>query len=165
MKVASGEVGGFIRRMTPEGSGAMDVGGSADYWGMPTGWVNGWILRGSNLTDVPHHRRSLHVRQAPYRVSRNTVTRSDCRSGFIPDRFLPGLTQQEFAALAGFDYKFYQYVESPRKKQFWLETADRIAAAYGMELWQLLHPNYRRYSCLRAKGHTQSGFSATNSGQ
>jgi len=56
------------------------------------------------------------------------------------------LTQQQFAALSGFDYKFFQYLESPRKKQIWLETADRIAAAYGMELWELLHPNFLRYS-------------------
>lgn len=67
-----------------------------------------------------------------------------------------GLSQEEFAALSGFDYKFYQYVESPRKKQIWLETVDRIAAAYGMELWQLLHPNYRRYSSLRG-GPKRSG--------
>lgn len=56
------------------------------------------------------------------------------------------LTQQEFAALADFDYKFYQYLESPRKKQIWLETADRIATAHGIELWQLLHPNFLNFA-------------------
>ena len=55
------------------------------------------------------------------------------------------LTQQDFAALAGFDYKFYQYLESPRKKQIWLETVDRVAKANGLETWQLLHPAYLRY--------------------
>ena len=57
-----------------------------------------------------------------------------------------GLSQSDVAALAGMDYKFYQYVESPRKKQVWLETVGRLAAVYGMTSWQLLHPNYRRYA-------------------
>ena len=56
------------------------------------------------------------------------------------------LTQQGFAARVGLDYKFYQYLESPRKKQIWLETVDRIANAYGMDVWQLLHPDFIKYS-------------------
>jgi transcriptional regulator with XRE-family HTH domain len=55
------------------------------------------------------------------------------------------LTQQAFAAKAGLDYKFYQYLESPRKKQIWLETVDRIAGAHRMEIWQFLHPDYLSY--------------------
>jgi len=61
-------------------------------------------------------------------------------------RIHSGLTQQEFAAKAGFDYKFYQYLESPRKKQIWFETIDRIAEGHGLECWQLLHPDYAKYS-------------------
>jgi transcriptional regulator with XRE-family HTH domain len=60
-------------------------------------------------------------------------------------RIQSGLTQQEFAAKAGFDYKFYQYLESPRKKQIWLETIDRIAAGHGLECWQLLHPECSKF--------------------
>jgi len=56
------------------------------------------------------------------------------------------LTQQAFAAKAGLDYKFYQYLESSRKKQIWLETLDRIASAYGLEAWELMHPDYLAYS-------------------
>jgi transcriptional regulator with XRE-family HTH domain len=48
-------------------------------------------------------------------------------------REVHALTQQAFAQCAGLDYKFYQYIESPRKKQIWFETIDRIARTYGME--------------------------------
>ncbi|RRJ97598.1 XRE family transcriptional regulator [Opitutaceae bacterium TAV4] len=41
-----------------------------------------------------------------------------------------GLTQEEFAAIAGFNYKYYQEIESGRKKQVLLETVDRLADAY-----------------------------------
>lgn len=37
-------------------------------------------------------------------------------------------------------YKFYQQIESGRKKQVWLETIDRIAAGFGLETWELLAP-------------------------
>ncbi len=51
-----------------------------------------------------------------------------------------GLTQEQFAEHAGLSYKFYQQIESGRKKQVWLETLDRIAAGFGLESWQLLSP-------------------------
>jgi transcriptional regulator with XRE-family HTH domain len=50
------------------------------------------------------------------------------------------LTQEEFAQLAGFSFKFYQQLESGRKKQIWLETVERLAKAYGVEAWQMLAP-------------------------
>jgi transcriptional regulator with XRE-family HTH domain len=62
------------------------------------------------------------------------------------------LTQQAFAAKAALDYKFYQYLESPRKKQIWLETVDRIASAHRMEAWQLLHPNFLGYCKVKVAG-------------
>ena len=40
-------------------------------------------------------------------------------------RLRHGLTQQEFAELAGVGFKFYQLLESGRKKQIWLETVER----------------------------------------
>lgn len=51
------------------------------------------------------------------------------------------LTQEEFAELAGLNYKFYQQVEAGRKKQLWLETVDRLAAGFGLEAWQLISPS------------------------
>jgi len=56
------------------------------------------------------------------------------------------LTQHDVAMLAGIDYKFYQYIESPRKKQIWLETVSRLAAVYHVELWQFFHPNFLAYA-------------------
>jgi transcriptional regulator with XRE-family HTH domain len=51
------------------------------------------------------------------------------------------LTQEAFAEVAGLSYKFYQQIEAGRKKQVWLETVERLAAAYGLEAWQLLAPD------------------------
>ncbi len=51
-----------------------------------------------------------------------------------------GYTQEQFAEQAGLSYKFYQQIESGRKKQIWLETVKRLAAGFGLEAWQLLAP-------------------------
>lgn len=48
------------------------------------------------------------------------------------------LTQEEFASIAGFNYKYYQEIESGRKQQVLLETLDRLAAAYGVEPGELI---------------------------
>ena len=53
-----------------------------------------------------------------------------------------GLTQEEFGAISGFSQKHYQQIESGNKKQIWLETIERLAAAYGLEAWQILSPSY-----------------------
>ncbi len=50
------------------------------------------------------------------------------------------LTQEEFAQVTEFSFKFYQQLESGKKKQIWLETVERLAEAYGVEAWQLLAP-------------------------
>ncbi len=55
-------------------------------------------------------------------------------------RLRHGLTQQEFAELAGVGFKFYQLLESGRKKQIWLETVERVSAPYGLAAWQFLAP-------------------------
>jgi transcriptional regulator with XRE-family HTH domain len=49
-----------------------------------------------------------------------------------------GLTQEAFAEKFGFSYKYYQKIESGRKKQIWLETVERLAKAFGLEVSQLL---------------------------
>ena len=51
-----------------------------------------------------------------------------------------GLTQEETAELVGVSLRFYQVLESGRKKQVWLETVERLAAPFGLETWQLLGP-------------------------
>ncbi len=51
-----------------------------------------------------------------------------------------GLTQEETAELVGVSLRFYQVLESGRKKQVWLETVERLAAPFGLEVWQLLGP-------------------------
>ncbi|WP_081722002.1 helix-turn-helix domain-containing protein [Geminisphaera colitermitum] len=55
-------------------------------------------------------------------------------------RSIHGLTQQEVSELSGFHFTFYQQLESGRKKQIWLETIERLAAPYGLEVWQFLKP-------------------------
>ncbi|MEY4488663.1 MAG: Helix-turn-helix domain [Verrucomicrobiota bacterium] len=51
------------------------------------------------------------------------------------------LTQEEAADLVGVSMRFYQTLESGRKKQVWLETVDRLAEPFGLEAWQLLGPD------------------------
>jgi len=36
--------------------------------------------------------------------------------------------------------RFYQLLESERKKQIWLETVERAAAAYGLQACDLIAP-------------------------
>jgi transcriptional regulator with XRE-family HTH domain len=50
------------------------------------------------------------------------------------------LTQEQFAEMSGISYKYYQAVEAGRKRELRLSTLDRLAAAYGIEVWQLLSP-------------------------
>jgi transcriptional regulator with XRE-family HTH domain len=51
-----------------------------------------------------------------------------------------GLTQEQFAEMSGISYKYYQAVEAGRKRELRLSTLERLAAAYGIEVWQLLAP-------------------------
>lgn len=59
-------------------------------------------------------------------------------------RLKSGLTQEAFAERAGISYKFYQQIESGRKKQIWLETVERLAKAFELEAWELIAPNEPR---------------------
>lgn len=51
-----------------------------------------------------------------------------------------GLTQEQFAALSGFSYKHYQAIEAGRKGDLRLLTLERLAAAHGIELYELFTP-------------------------
>jgi len=54
------------------------------------------------------------------------------------------LTQEQFAEAAGISYKYYQAIEAGRKAELRLSTLDRLARAYGVQVWQLLAPNVPR---------------------
>jgi transcriptional regulator with XRE-family HTH domain len=55
-------------------------------------------------------------------------------------RVRQGLTQEAFAERAGISYKYYQQVEAGRKRELRLSTLERIAAAYGIGVHELLAP-------------------------
>lgn len=65
-------------------------------------------------------------------------------------RLRHGLTQEQFAEAAGLSYKFYQQIETGRKKQVWLETIERLAAGFGLQAWQLLAPDEPAHTTVRA---------------
>jgi transcriptional regulator with XRE-family HTH domain len=55
-------------------------------------------------------------------------------------RLRAGLTQAEFAEVAGFTLKVYQHIEAGRRSNLQLKTLDRIAWAYGLPLHSLFAP-------------------------
>lgn len=50
-----------------------------------------------------------------------------------------GLSQEAFAEKAGLGYKYYQHVESGRRRDIRLSTLEKLAKACGLELWDLLN--------------------------
>jgi transcriptional regulator with XRE-family HTH domain len=56
-------------------------------------------------------------------------------------RLATGLTQQEFSEKVEMGYKHYQDVEAGRAPGLLMATVDRLAAAHGVEVWTLFHPN------------------------
>lgn len=50
------------------------------------------------------------------------------------------LTQQELAEIADFSQNFLQQIESGRKKEIWLSTVERLAAAFSLEVHEFLAP-------------------------
>jgi transcriptional regulator with XRE-family HTH domain len=64
-------------------------------------------------------------------------------------RRVHGLTQEAFAEKAGISYKYYQAVEAGRKRELRLSTLERLASAYGLEVYQLLAPHLP--SAIRAR--------------
>lgn len=55
-------------------------------------------------------------------------------------REMHSLSQEAFAEMSGISYKYYQAVEAGRKRELRLSTLERLARAYGIEVWQLLAP-------------------------
>jgi transcriptional regulator with XRE-family HTH domain len=50
-----------------------------------------------------------------------------------------GLSQEAFAERAGLKYKHYQSIEAGRKIEMRLSTLQKLAKAFGLELWELLN--------------------------
>jgi transcriptional regulator with XRE-family HTH domain len=61
------------------------------------------------------------------------------------------LSQEAFAERTGMSYKYYQAVEAGRKRNLRLSTLEKLAAAYGLEVWQLLSPSTPRKTMLTGK--------------
>jgi len=49
-----------------------------------------------------------------------------------------GLTQEQFAEKAGLTYKYYQAIETGRKRNLRLSTLDKLANGHAMPTWRLL---------------------------
>ena len=61
------------------------------------------------------------------------------------------LTQEQFAEKYGFNYKFYQNLESGRNKYIRLDTVERLADACGMKIWEFLTPPNGKFARSCAK--------------
>ncbi len=55
-------------------------------------------------------------------------------------RLRHGLTQQELADIADFSQNFLQQIEACRKKEIWLSTVERLAAAFSLKVHEFLAP-------------------------
>jgi len=65
-------------------------------------------------------------------------------------REVHGLTQEGFAELSGITYKYYQQIEAGRKPELRLSTLERLAKAYGIEVYQLLSPEQPKTKITRS---------------
>lgn len=63
-----------------------------------------------------------------------------------------GLTQEQFAEAAGLSYKYYQEVETGRKKDLRLSTVERLAKSYGISVYQLFAPGDPKVRLQPLKG-------------
>lgn len=52
-----------------------------------------------------------------------------------------GLYQEEAAELLDLPYKTYQAIEGGRRVAVRLDTLEKLAQGYDLELWQLFHPD------------------------
>lgn len=67
-----------------------------------------------------------------------------------------GLSQEAFAERAGLKYKHYQAIEAGRKPNFQFVTLEKIAAACGLELRDLL--DFRTAPEVLAEDRTETEF-------
>ena len=50
------------------------------------------------------------------------------------------MTQEAFAERSEIPYKYYQQIEAERRRNLRLSTLEKLAAAYGLQVYQLLAP-------------------------
>lgn len=62
------------------------------------------------------------------------------------------VTQEEFSERTGISYKYYQAIETGVKKELRISTLERLAEAYGIEVWQLLGPEVPKTEIKTVKG-------------
>jgi transcriptional regulator with XRE-family HTH domain len=62
-----------------------------------------------------------------------------------------GLTQEAFSEVSGISYKYYQQVEAGRKPELRLSTLERLAKPYGIEVYQLLAPEFPKTKLSRRR--------------
>ena len=75
----------------------------------------------------------------PYdRMGMDSVERVATRLRELRQRH--GITQQELAEVADMSQNFLQQIEARRKKEIWLSTVERLAAAFCLELHEFLAP-------------------------
>jgi transcriptional regulator with XRE-family HTH domain len=55
-------------------------------------------------------------------------------------RTAQGFTQQSFAEHIGMEYKYFQKIESGRRRNIELKTIEKIAKGLKIEPWQLIRP-------------------------
>jgi transcriptional regulator with XRE-family HTH domain len=70
-------------------------------------------------------------------------------------RKIHGITQEQFAERTGISYKYYQAIETGVKKELRISTLERLAGAYGIEVWQLLAPHLPSKTRLKLHRQTQ----------
>jgi transcriptional regulator with XRE-family HTH domain len=56
-------------------------------------------------------------------------------------RLQRGFTQERVSELSGISYKYYQAIESGRRRDLKLSTLEKLAKAYRLEIHQLLDPD------------------------
>jgi transcriptional regulator with XRE-family HTH domain len=64
-------------------------------------------------------------------------------------RDVHGLTQEAFAEMSGIAYKYYQQIEAGRKPDLRMSTLERLANAYGIEVYELLAPELPKTKMIR----------------
>lgn len=64
-------------------------------------------------------------------------------------REIRGVSQEEFAHLAGIDYKFYQSIEAGRRKELRVSSIEKIAKVYGLQAYQLLGPELPKIASVK----------------
>jgi len=101
----------------------------------------GWWLKISRLKI---HKREPFVRTCVNR--KNLTIEGMSLIPFIAERLRAlrhrhAITQQECAELSGLSFKFYQRLEAGRKKQVWLETIEKVADVFGLQVCEFLDPD------------------------